>query len=119
MAGPRLITLGRKTLVSNRIRAFSFHSGGDGVADDPHQSPFWIKAVGTTPDGGDTLPLALDEPQKNIGTLPYPSGAVRFFNAAWARWTVFVRREQVATLAIGFTNRWLLPLRSSNPLLVL
>jgi hypothetical protein len=29
-----------------RIRTFGFRSGGDGIVADPHQSPFWIKAMG-------------------------------------------------------------------------
>jgi hypothetical protein len=29
-----------------RTRAVGSHSGGDGIFVDPHQSPFWIKAMG-------------------------------------------------------------------------
>ncbi len=82
MAGPRLFSVDRKALSSDRLRAFSFHCDGDGVVADPHQSPFWIKTVGTIPDGRDTRPLAFVEPQKNIGTPPWPSGAVRFCGVA-------------------------------------
>ena len=27
------------------MRAFGFHFDGDAVVTDPHQSPFWIKAL--------------------------------------------------------------------------
>ena len=49
MVGPRFFTPGRKASGSDRSRAFSFHSGGDGVAADPHQSPFWINVLRVSP----------------------------------------------------------------------
>jgi len=41
---------------------------------DPHQSPFWIKAMGAAPSGGATRPLALVSPRKSSVPCSCPSG---------------------------------------------
>jgi len=71
---------------------------------------------GATPDGGDTRPLALVEPRKNIGTLPWPSVAERLHEAARARWTPLVHRERVATLAIRVHSSLAPPSREVQPI---
>lgn len=55
------------------------------IDSDPHQSPFWIKAVGLLPSGVDTRPLVRDEPQKIVGALPRSKWAAEAGTGAGAR----------------------------------
>jgi hypothetical protein len=59
---------------SDYQRTFGFLSGGDGHHRDPHQSPFWIKAVGAAPVGSRRPARGCCEPQKILSALSCPCG---------------------------------------------
>jgi hypothetical protein len=101
------------------LRTFGFLSDGDGVVTNPHQSPFWIQALGL-PFTGDRLPGPWLLAAPEIPQFPAMAKCCgsRFIEAARERSTLFVHRERVATLRSLFTDRWLLPVGRSNPLLV-
>jgi len=61
---------------SNPLHTLGFHSGADGVVTDPHQSPFWSKALGLPLSGSYQAP-GCSQPQKFLGSLSRPSVANR------------------------------------------
>ena len=46
LAENRACRSSRKAALFNRLRAFGFLFHGYGITADPHQPPFWIKALG-------------------------------------------------------------------------
>jgi hypothetical protein len=101
--------------VFSLTRTFGFHFDGDGVLADPHQSPFWIKALGL-PLVGDRHPApGCSQPQKFLSALPWPSAPELFIEAARERWTVCVHRERVATGAVRVHRSLGAPRRELQP----
>jgi hypothetical protein len=72
---------------------------------DPHQSPFWIKAVGPCWWGMDTRPLVRRNPRKSSVPHQGPSGPRR--RGRPGRGPPRVRRRRPAAPGRGFTDRWL------------
>jgi len=86
-----ILCLGAKRMVRCDC-AVGFLSAGGGLVADPHQSPFWIKALGLSPlVGTDTRPLAARSPR----------------NASVPRHVQVLR--SAAERRSGFTDRWLFP----------
>ncbi len=109
VAQPRFSSRSQSAVFS-LTRAVGFLFDGDGVVADPHQSPFWIKALGLPLAGNRHPAPGCLQPLKFRGALPWPSAPDLFSEAARERWTVLVHRERVATGAVR-VHRSLAPAR--------
>ena len=88
------------------------------IGSDPHQSPFWIKALGLLPSGVGTRPLVCSTPENR--QYPAKVQVVRgaWVRDGWARWahTRPKARPAVPHPGCGFTDLWPLSLgEMANP----
>ena len=108
----------RKARCSGPIRTFGFRFDGDRTITDPHQSPFWIKALGLPRAGGKAPgPWLFLSPRNSsvpchgqvfrTSSVKPPASDRRFVPIA-SGWQL---------VRSGFTNLWLLLVRRSDPFL--
>ena len=108
VAQPRFSSRSQSAVFSP-THTFGFLFDGDGVVTDPHQSPFWIKALGLARAGKAPGPWLLGAPEiPQCPAMAKWSGTLR--EAARERWTTCVHRERVATGAVP-VHRSLAPAR--------